>query len=772
MRSGIRRASLRKTLYSGLGLTLLGLSISGPAAANNLFKDNTWYNCNAMDSAPADTALTVKAEECFYQEARVRANRTYSFYCDVTDRDGDATATLTFYNRRWRQLTTAHVPITGNRVSVTLDSPRRTRFVGASIYAEQHATVQNCNLILGEAPPLPVVPLNPIDPGATEIALAENFYSCSGGSADRLPLAISGEGCYYQEYALDTSKPYTFACSVSAQGYADIGLQFVDEHYNAVDSTEMQVSNGMATVTLPPGPANARYLIPVVYASAPATFNACRLTTPAVDNPPVDANDNARSESVDTLVAALESYATQERTYRVFGGGFQSGGDGYINFIDGGDFPQSIANILIAGGHLSDPAPLDPLYTPDNPDFDFISYLCNDRVAVFAKTDSLLPGSEDASWWAENSCTRFAIDGLGYNYFSLSRSTSELDSASTVPTADDLLRATAVDKIVAAMESFGAANQSYNVQGAGFQGFGEGYFHFVDGVDFPDSFANVLAAGGHLPELPVDPANPQPGTSTDHDFLVYQCGTRVGIFADTDAMIPSFADSNWWETNNCGTFPIDPENGLGYRYFTLTKTLPNVASSCQSNQLLIEGDSISQGNPTIATWTNYLGLSFTNLATDSATLVDTMAPVFANELSANAPCYQSIVLIGGVNDIAAGHAAGASPVASMQSAMQSMVAAAGTTPMIISTITPFGNSFFDTAQTRGWADQYNSWILTSNWPANVQVLDVLSLLDADGNGVLDPDYLSNADRIHPNGAGSSVVAQAVEDLVANGLTAQ
>ena len=287
MRSGIRRASLKKTLYSGLGLTLLGLSVSAPAAANNLFKENTWYNCNAMDSAPADTALTVNAEECFYQEARVRPKRTYSFYCDVTDRDGDATATLTFYNRRWRQLATAHVPVTGNRVSVTLDSPRRTRFVGASIYAEHQATVQNCKLIRGEAPPVPVVPLDPIDPSTLEIPLADNFYSCSGGSAASLPLAISGEGCYYQEYALDTSKPYTFACSVSAQGYADIGLQFVDEHYNPVDATEMQVSNGMATVTLPPGPANARYLIPVVYASAPATFNACRLTTPVVTTRPL-----------------------------------------------------------------------------------------------------------------------------------------------------------------------------------------------------------------------------------------------------------------------------------------------------------------------------------------------------------------------------------------------------------------------------------------------------------------------------------------------------
>ena len=221
--------------------------------------------------------------------------------------------------------------------------------------------------------------------------------------------------------------------------------------------------------------------------------------------------------------------------------------------------------VLIAEGHLDgDNVLVDPLDTvvDAHSSYDFMVYRCADRVAVFAKADTITSSVEDANWWADNGCTRQPIDRHDHPYFQLS-----------APLPLDDARVIAVSQAVDALESYGAENLTYRVDGGGSRGNGQGWYQRGNVGAYPDSIMGVLIAEGHLDgdNVLVDPLDTVVDAHSSYDFMVYRCADRVAVFSQTQALTPSTADANWWADNGCTRRPIDRHD---HPYFQLSAPLP------------------------------------------------------------------------------------------------------------------------------------------------------------------------------------------------------
>ena len=126
--------------------------------------------------------------------------------------------------------------------------------------------------------------------------------------------------------------------------------------------------------------------------------------------------------AVRSVLAGLESYAEENGTYIVSGGGFGGLGQGYFHYNNSSKYPESLANILVVGGHLVAPAPIEPNLSNPGISYqnDFMVYRCEDRIAVFAVSSTAVPSDADALWWSQNSCQSSPIDSYGREYFAVS----------------------------------------------------------------------------------------------------------------------------------------------------------------------------------------------------------------------------------------------------------------------------------------------------------------------------------------------------------------
>lgn len=279
-------------------------------------------------------------------------------------------------------------------------------------------------------------------------------------------------------------------------------------------------------------------------------------------------NDQERMSEVARAVSALESFAQESGSFTVDGGGFNGNGLGWFHKSTG-RYTDSISNTLVASGHLSPPLPKDPLH-PDPIVFstnDFLVYRCQDRVAVFSKSDSIETSATDQDWWNNNSCTNYPIDNLDHPYFQLSNALSD-----TLANNDEQ-RINEISQAVEALESFADQFGTYTVSGGGFRGNGQGWFHRTGGP-YIESISAKLVDLGHLSApVPQDPLHPTPGKFSIYDFLVYRCQDRVAVFSKADSIEPSTQDQNWWDNNDCTRYPID---NLDHTYFQVSKAQPSI----------------------------------------------------------------------------------------------------------------------------------------------------------------------------------------------------
>lgn len=136
------------------------------------------------------------------------------------------------------------------------------------------------------------------------------------------------------------------------------------------------------------------------------------LSDPVVPVGP-SALDQLRLDSIDELIAAFETYASDAGTY-VIGGGHQDRGVGAVYWTDSADYTfGSIAQALVDAGvtvDTSHPAPVKR--------WEILTMRCGDRLGVFSNADVITTDPADAQWWADNDCSPFPLNN-GRPFFRL-----------------------------------------------------------------------------------------------------------------------------------------------------------------------------------------------------------------------------------------------------------------------------------------------------------------------------------------------------------------
>ena len=153
---------------------------------------------------------------------------------------------------------------------------------------------------------------------------------------------------------------------------------------------------------------------------------------------------------------------------------------------------------------------------------------------------------------------------------------------SMAQTSNDSQRVANIDRVVSAFEQYATQAGSYKVGGAGANGSGQGWFHYVGGT-YSTSIANALTSAGFLSSpTPKDPAQPDPGEYSVYDFLVYRCEDRIAVFSKADDLPPKTADLEWWQSNNCTQSPFNRD----HTYFALSASLSSSQDDYDSQRVV------------------------------------------------------------------------------------------------------------------------------------------------------------------------------------------
>ena len=152
------------------------------------------------------------------------------------------------------------------------------------------------------------------------------------------------------------------------------------------------------------------------------------------------------------------------------------------------------------------------------------------------------------------------------------------------------------------------------------------------------------------------------------------------------------------------------------------------------------------------------GINLSNNGTSGYTLSQiqtALAPVISGK--------NSVIIEGGINDLAGSDS---STVASMQSTMSAMIstcASAGVKPVILN-IGPWKNNEYWTSDRQEYTEDYNSWLSSYCSSNSLLMLDIYTLLKTDGDDTINALY-DNGDHLHPNTAGYTVIANALSVLI-------
>ena len=138
---------------------------------------------------------------------------------------------------------------------------------------------------------------------------------------------------------------------------------------------------------------------------------------------------------------------------------------------------------------------------------------------------------------------------------------------------NDAQRIIQVDRVVSALELSATQNGTYAVPNSGSNNGGQGWLHYKGG-SYSNSISESLTALGFLDApIPKDPEHAYPGEYSIFDFLVYRCLDRVAVFSKSDNISPDPDHLNWWQENDCSTYPII---NLDHTYFSLSLPLQSV----------------------------------------------------------------------------------------------------------------------------------------------------------------------------------------------------
>lgn len=116
-----------------------------------------------------------------------------------------------------------------------------------------------------------------------------------------------------------------------------------------------------------------------------------------------------RADTARQVANALEAYAADHETYRVSGTGWKGNGTGWFGY-SGGQYPQSVASVLVDRGYLPSGNWEESMHQ-----FDLMVYVCsNGRAAVFADSE-VAPAAADRAAWSR--CTTSPVQNYGRRYY-------------------------------------------------------------------------------------------------------------------------------------------------------------------------------------------------------------------------------------------------------------------------------------------------------------------------------------------------------------------
>jgi len=121
------------------------------------------------------------------------------------------------------------------------------------------------------------------------------------------------------------------------------------------------------------------------------------------------ARDARRKSDLNEIRTALEFYFDKYSTYKVTGGGWQGGGQGFLGY-EGSGYPSAVTRVLNTEGFLGAPLVDDPKTRPG-----YMIYLCDSykRAAISATLEN--PSAGDIAY-IQTTCNGTGSNGTYTNY--------------------------------------------------------------------------------------------------------------------------------------------------------------------------------------------------------------------------------------------------------------------------------------------------------------------------------------------------------------------
>ncbi|KKU77663.1 MAG: hypothetical protein UY03_C0011G0013 [Parcubacteria group bacterium GW2011_GWA2_47_64] len=122
------------------------------------------------------------------------------------------------------------------------------------------------------------------------------------------------------------------------------------------------------------------------------------------------ARDARRKSDLNEIRTALEFYLDKYGTYKVAGSGWNGGGQGFLGYENGANYPTSVTRVLNNEGFLGAPLIDDPKTKPG-----YMIYLCDSykRAAISATLEN--PSAGDIAY-IQTTCNGTGSNGTYTNY--------------------------------------------------------------------------------------------------------------------------------------------------------------------------------------------------------------------------------------------------------------------------------------------------------------------------------------------------------------------
>jgi len=289
-------------------VTIDGLQIPdiGSLLTNGTFEYGLlgWTLCNTPPAIFAGTSndleIGLNGGACLYQQTPALAGQDYTLVCETQRNQSTSWSSiaLSFQASDSSQLSTSVKEIvtsTMSPLSISLTAPANTAYVSATLYGEDSATIDDCQIRLGTFDqPIVVTPVVPnsnlLTNGNFETSLqgwtlcgpAANVVVENARNKATLTGSAAGGACLYQEVAASAGSEYTLVCDTqrnTASIWSSLSLSFQASNYSTLTSSVKEIASStfeLLSISLT-APANTAYVSVSMYSEDMASVDDCVL---------------------------------------------------------------------------------------------------------------------------------------------------------------------------------------------------------------------------------------------------------------------------------------------------------------------------------------------------------------------------------------------------------------------------------------------------------------------------------------------------------------